>query len=118
MSSRWLLASLALALGCATQGPPVSFSPDKDADTDVAEDVDDAAPTVDEPPTSELPGCASPEVVCNGACIDVTVNLMHCGRCGSRCASGQSRSPSRKSGSMLSGSSRAMVLAARSSGPA
>jgi len=91
MSSRWLLASLMLSLGCATQGPPVSFS-DKDAAADV-DDVEDAADdtaAADKPPTSELPGCASPEIVCGGTCTDITVNLQHCGRCNNRCASGQS----------------------------
>ncbi len=91
MVSRWLVASLSLSLGCAVQGGYVPF--DDDAGADVADDAAKEAAVeaaVLDQPDPELPGCASGELVCGGQCVDVSVNLRHCGRCNNACAAGQS----------------------------
>jgi hypothetical protein len=94
MRLRSLALAVASALGCASPGG--SYIPfDDDAGGALEDSGKDHGPErsgSDRPEPSELllPGCVPPERVCAGQCVDVSVNLQHCGRCNNRCGDGQS----------------------------
>ena len=55
-------------------------------------DVPDAPiATLDAPDVPDVPdvGCASPRSLCGSACVDLSTDPSHCGRCGSGCPAGR-----------------------------
>jgi hypothetical protein len=95
-----VLASLPLALGCSDDPSPTPFGPDtgesastndpQSASHGTAKDAGAKDVQVDRDPGYRDPNkvdaaCASPNMVCNGACVDVGNDNDSCGVCGNKC---------------------------------
>ncbi len=77
------------ALSGDTREPPA-----QDADTRDASDASD---------TNRGDACAADARDCNGSCVDLSNNLMHCGACGHACSATNHRAPSCERGACVVG---------------
>ena len=90
-----LILSLAL-LHCGGSQPPTNDAA-PDATLDATLDAASDAPRIDAPVTdasgdapSTVDGsaCSAPRALCNGACIDTSSDMLHCGSCDNACPQG------------------------------